>query len=143
MKRTDTLNLVMVSECNMFFPRMYSNQPDHIQSYKMWSDFKGKRVSFNLCGQTQTVLVPTMGENLKYFLSYQVNFMYWRYFMWNFAGRQNDIQGHGELQNGNWISGIPFDLIHGVSNIIVVLVLYKPLYGLLDQLTRNQIRLEE
>lgn len=105
---------VMVSECNMFFPRMYSNQPDHIQSYKMWSDFKGKRVRFNLCGQTQTVLVPTMGENLKYFLSYQVNFMYWRYFMWNFAGRQNDIQGHGELQNGNWISGIPF-----IDNLLV------------------------
>ncbi|MDR1683604.1 MAG: hypothetical protein LBS25_09535, partial [Candidatus Symbiothrix sp.] len=50
----------------------------------------------------------TFGENLRFFFSYQVNFMYWRYFMWNFAGRQNDIQGHGEVSNGNWITGIPF-----------------------------------
>ncbi len=53
-------------------------------------------------------LKPTMAENLDFFLVYQLNHMYWRYFMWNFAGRQNDIQGNGEVNRGNWISGIPF-----------------------------------
>ena len=51
---------------------------------------------------------PTFGESLRFFLVYQLNHMYWRYFMWNFAGRQNDIQGNGEVNHGNWISGIPF-----------------------------------
>ena len=55
-----------------------------------------------------TVKMPTMLENLRFFFSYQVNFMYWRYFMWNFAGRQNDIQGSGEWEHGNWLTGIPF-----------------------------------
>jgi len=103
-KETPAMN----SECNMFFPRMYSKRADHVEAYKMWSDFKGQTVTFDRCGQPQTVVKPTMAENLRYFMSYQVNFMYWRYFMWNFAGRQNDIQGNGEIQNGNWISGINF-----------------------------------
>ncbi len=46
-------------------------------------------------------------ENLTYFFTYQLNYMYWRYFLWNFVGRQNDIQGHGEPEHGNWITGIP------------------------------------
>jgi len=109
-KETPAMN----SECNMFFPRMYSKRADHVEAYKMWSDFKGQSVTFDRCGQPQTVLKPTMAENLRYFMSYQVNFMYWRYFMWNFAGRQNDIQGNGEIQNGNWISGIKF-----IDNMLV------------------------
>jgi len=96
----------MVDECNMFFPRMYSKRADHVEAYKMWSNFKGQTVTYDRCGQIQTVQKPTMAENLRYFFSYQVNFMYWRYFMWNFSGRQNDIQGSGEIQNGNWITGI-------------------------------------
>ena len=52
--------------------------------------------------------MPSQWDNLRFFLSYQVNFMYWRYFMWNFAGRQNDIQSYGELEHGQWITGIPF-----------------------------------
>ena len=56
----------------------------------------------------KSVMKPTFAENLKFFFSYQLNFMYWRYFMWNFSGRQNDIQGNGEVLNGNWITGIPF-----------------------------------
>ena len=52
--------------------------------------------------------LQTFGENLRFFFRYQVNFMYWRYFMWNFVGRQNDLQSYGELTKGNWISGIPF-----------------------------------
>ena len=57
---------------------------------------------------TTTLWQPTMWDNLKYFFNYQLNHMYWRYFMWNFAGRQNDIAGNGEPHQGNWISGIPF-----------------------------------
>lgn len=99
---------VMAPECNMFFPRMYSKVPAHVQGYKMWSNFKGRTVTIDHCGQQQAVQQPTMVENLTYFIEYQVNFMYWRYFMWNFSGRQNDIQGSGEIENGNWITGINF-----------------------------------
>src|SRR5690606_540854 len=59
-------------------------------------------------GQAKTINTPTLGENLTYFFNYQVGWLYWRYFMWNFAGRQNDIQGHGNNVHGNWISGIKF-----------------------------------
>lgn len=93
---------------NMLFPRMYSSRADHVQEYKNWADVKGKRIRTERCGRTETIVMPTFGENLKFFFSYQVNFMYWRYFMWNFSGRQNDMQCHGELDKGNWISGIPF-----------------------------------
>ena len=55
-----------------------------------------------------TVWQPSFWDNMKYFFNYQLNHMYWRYFMWNFAGRQNDIAGNGEPHMGNWISGIPF-----------------------------------
>ncbi|MDD4361075.1 MAG: DUF2723 domain-containing protein [Bacteroidales bacterium] len=99
---------VMADELNMFFPRMHSNKPEHVLMYKDWVNFKGSPVKYNKCGQVETVYKPTMSENLRFFFSYQVNFMYWRYFMWNFAGRQNDIQGLGEANNGNWISGINF-----------------------------------
>ena len=99
---------VNVDELNMFFPRMYSKDPDHIRAYKEWADIKGERVQFTNCGETKTVMKPTFAENLRFFFSYQVNFMYWRYFLWNFSGRQNDIQGQGEVSNGNWITGIKF-----------------------------------
>ena len=99
---------VYMDEFKMLFPRMHSGQTHHVDAYKSWADVKGKRVRYDYCGQTKTDYCPTFGENLKFFFSYQVNFMYWRYFMWNFAGRQNDLQSHGELTKGNWISGIPF-----------------------------------
>ena len=92
----------------MLFPRMHSKQESHIAAYKLWGGNKGKKVTYHSMGETKRKVVPTFGENLKFFFSYQVGFMYWRYFMWNFVGRQNDIQGHGEVTNGNWISGIPF-----------------------------------
>ena len=92
-----------------FFPRMWSRQQDHIREYKKWADIEGRRVTVNTGrGESQVKKVPTFGENLKFFFKYQVGHMYLRYFMWNFAGRQNDIQGHGEPLNGNWISGIKF-----------------------------------
>ena len=99
---------VYMDEFKMLFPRMHSSQTHHVDAYKSWADVKGKKVRYDYCGQTKTDYCPTFGENLKFFFRYQVNFMYWRYFMWNFAGRQNDLQSHGELTKGNWISGIPF-----------------------------------
>ncbi|MBR2166583.1 MAG: DUF2723 domain-containing protein [Paludibacteraceae bacterium] len=92
----------------MLFPRMYSSQGSHVQAYKEWANVKGKRVRYDYCGQQKTDYCPTFGENLRFFFRYQVNFMYWRYFMWNFVGRQNDLQSYGEITKGNWISGIPF-----------------------------------
>ncbi len=105
----------------MFFPRMYSSQKHHIRAYKTWSNFKGKKVKrarvFDRQEgrvRTKTLTIPTFSENMQFFFSYQINFMYWRYFMWNFTGRQNDIQGHGNdrksdmVLKGNWLSGVPF-----------------------------------
>lgn len=92
---------------NMLFPRMHSDR--HKNNYEEWmGGIKGKNVTIDHLGERKTIKVPTMWENLYFFYSYQVNFMYWRYFMWNFAGRQNDIQGHGEYEHGNWITGIPY-----------------------------------
>ena len=97
-----------MDEFKMLFPRMHSGQPSHIQGYKDWVNIKGKKIRYDYCGQTKTEYCPTFLENLKFFFSYQVNFMYWRYFMWNFSGRQNDLQSYGDLTKGNWITGIPF-----------------------------------
>ena len=92
---------------NMLFPRMYDQS--HAQAYEDWmGGVDGTNVSYDRCGENVNVKVPSQLENLRFFLSYQCNFMYWRYFMWNFAGRQNDIQGNGELEHGNWITGISF-----------------------------------
>ncbi len=77
---------------NMYFPRMHSSR--HAKAYEDWLGNVEKKDG-----------VPTATENLRFFLSYQVNFMYWRYFLWNFVGRQNNIQGHGEVEHGNWITG--------------------------------------
>ena len=92
---------------NMLFPRMYDS--GHARDYESWmGSIDGTEVPYDRCGEPMTVKIPSQFENLRFFLSYQCNWMYWRYFMWNFAGRQNDIQGHGELEHGNWITGIPF-----------------------------------
>jgi hypothetical protein len=92
---------------NMLFPRMYD--AGHASAYESWmGGVDGSEVSYDRCGEPITVKVPSQFENIRFFLSYQCNFMYWRYFMWNFAGRQNDIQGNGELEHGNWLTGIPF-----------------------------------
>ena len=97
-----------MDEFKMLFPRMHSGQPSHIQAYKEWANVEGKKIRYDYCGQTKTEYCPTFMENLKFFFSYQVNFMYWRYFMWNFSGRQNDLQSYGDLTKGNWITGVPF-----------------------------------
>ncbi len=92
------------------FPRMWSSMdPSHAEDYKEWAEIKGTRLQHrDERGEMQTIVKPTFAENMRFFFRYQVNFMYWRYFMWNFVGRQNDIQGHGGILNGNWLSGIKF-----------------------------------
>lgn len=86
---------------SMLFPRMhsYSGNPsfsNHLSGYKIWGGIKNEK---------QT---PTMLDNIRFLFSYQLNYMYWRYFMWNFSGRQNDVQGDGGITRGNWITGISF-----------------------------------
>ncbi len=98
-------NAVPAYEQTTFFPRMYWSQEAHrIAGYKRWSGYDPNEDAGTEEGKDGNRL-PTFGENMKFFMSYQVNWMYWRYFMWNFAGRQNDIQGHGDNMRGNWISG--------------------------------------
>ncbi len=88
------------------FPRMYSNQrPSYPQDYEAWGG-KASGPVYSVNGET--VRVPSFGNNLRYFFSYQLGHMYWRYFMWNFAGRQNDMQGFGDILHGNWLTGIKF-----------------------------------
>ena len=99
---------------NMLFPRMYSSA--HAQAYEDWmGGVDGTEVPYDRCGENIMVKMPSQIDNIRFFLSYQCYFMYWRYFMWNFAGRQNDIQGNGEPEHGNWISGFSFidDQLYG------------------------------
>ncbi|MEA4918474.1 protein O-mannosyl-transferase family [Proteiniphilum sp.] len=87
---------------SMLFTRMHSdpatnpNFTNHIRGYRVWG------------GVTDENIPPTFFQNLKFLFNYQINHMYWRYFMWNFSGRQNDIQSYGGITSGNWITGIPF-----------------------------------
>ncbi len=124
------------------FPRMYSSEQNHIIGYKEWS---------GISAQQNPTKLPTFGENLRFFFSYQLNFMYLRYFYWNFVGRQNDIQGLGNPINGNWISGINFldearlgpqDLPESLSNkgrnVYYGLPLILGLIGMIFQFRRNR-----
>ncbi len=102
---------VYPSAMKMLFPRIHSAK--HAQTYDQWLgglDMKEVNAAWDTPSGEETAYgeMPSQIDNIRFFLSYQVNFMYWRYFMWNFAGRQNDIQGHGEADHGNWITGIPF-----------------------------------
>ena len=144
-------NQEYVYQQNMFFPRMYSSS--HASAYESWmGGVKGTTRTYERCGEMVPVKTPTMLENIRFFLSYQVNFMYWRYFMWNFAGRQNDVQGNGEWEHGNWLTGIPFldnmrlgdqsklpsDLRDNKGhNVFYCLPLLLGLLGLFWQLFRN------
>ena len=100
-----------------FFPRMYSPDENHIKAYKSWAGIKergGKKTKIRYedyyYGRTnaRSEYCPSFGDNLRFFFRYQTHFMYWRYFMWNFVGRQNDLQSYGDITKGQWISGIPF-----------------------------------
>jgi len=102
-----------VPEQNMLFPRIHSEA--HESQYRQWLNMQGETVYATVTldrdgkpAQKEARFKPTVGENWRFFFDYQLNYMYWRYFMWNFAGRQNDIQGLGEVTQGNWISGFSF-----------------------------------
>lgn len=126
---------------NMLFPRMHSAR--HAQAYEDW-----------MGGVEKHNGIPTMTENLRFFLSYQVNFMYWRYFLWNFVGRQNNIQGNGEVEHGNWITGfrwiddlllgcdtskLPSDLTQNKGrNVFYAMPLFLGLLGILWQWRRGR-----
>jgi len=86
-----------------FLPRMYSAEDRHVKGYIGWSGSNAKET-------------PTFGQNLQYLADYQINWMYWRYFMWNFSGRQSDEQGHGNARDGNWISGLNFIDKHHIGD---------------------------
>ena len=91
------------------FPRMYSSRSLHVQGYENWGNISGRPVRTRMPdGSFETINKPTFGENLRFFFAHQVGHMYVRYLMWNFSGRQNDIQGHGSPLEGNWITGIRF-----------------------------------
>ncbi len=104
-------------ELDMLFPRMYSPDADHRQAYMDWLGINESDLSIVQATSTvdangntldrKMMRKPTFSQNLQFFINYQLVHMYLRYFMWNFAGRQNDIQGNGEVNHGNWISGIP------------------------------------
>lgn len=128
---------------SMLFPRMYSNEPRHIQGYKNWGGITNEKVP------------PTFFQNLQYLVSYQINFMYWRYFMWNFSGRQNDIQSYGEIDHGNWQTGFNFIDEHILNlgsqknlppdiadnkghNVYYMLPLLLGVLGIIYQLTRGK-----
>ncbi|MDR0697869.1 MAG: DUF2723 domain-containing protein [Tannerella sp.] len=139
---------VFIEETCMLFPRMYSSEENHIAGYRDWGDVTGTPVTINVEGENKVVMKPTFGENLTFFFRYQLNFMYWRYFMWNFSGRQNDIQGHGNIMHGNWITGIkfldemrvgpqdnmPYDIINNKAhNVFYMLPLILGIIGILVQ----------
>ena len=124
------------------FPRMYSREASHVSTYKEWANIPERQAPDKL---------PTFGQNLRFFFSYQLGHMYARYFMWNFAGRQNDIQGHGNPLHGNWISGItsldearlgPQDLPDSLKNrgrnAYYFLPLILGLVGMFFQYQRNR-----
>jgi len=135
------------------FPRMWSWRSDHMEEYNKWGNVKGRplRIS-NAQGEQEIRYLPTFAENLRFFFTYQIGHMYWRYFMWNFVGRQNDVQGHGDLLNGNWLTGIkPLDEIrlgnqdkltsgmlnHPARNTYFLLPLILGIIGLVYQLVRD------
>ena len=97
------------SGMKMLFPRMYSSA--HAQAYNDWlgGNIQLRDINYTTSGgDFQYGQMPSQWDNLNFFMSYQINFMYWRYFMWNFAGRQNGYQSNGEKEHGNWLTGIPF-----------------------------------
>jgi len=96
---------VYVSQAETIFPRMWGSSANHISGYKSWGNIEGEKIVLR---GGDVVYKPTFAENLRFFFTYQIGHMYLRYFFWNFVGRQNDIQGHGEITQGNWLSGINF-----------------------------------
>ena len=151
-------------EQNMLFPRIHDEK--HANEYVEWLGMEGTQVDATTAidrdgnpTRSEMKLKPTMSENLRFFIDYQLNYMYWRYFMWNFSGRQNDIQGMGEITHGNWISGysfidnprlgdqslLPDDLGKGNKghNVFYMLPLIMGIIGLLWQAYRGRRGIEQ
>ena len=151
-------------EQNMLFPRIHDEK--HEREYVEWLGMQGTQVEATTAldadgnpANKEMKLKPTMMENLRFFVDYQLNYMYWRYFMWNFAGRQNDLQGMGEITHGNWISGysfidnprlgdqslLPDDLGKGNKghNVFYLLPLLMGIIGLLWQAYRGRRGIEQ
>ena len=103
-KTANPIDYVYPAGSKMLFPRMHSKDPDHIRFYKSYTEGRGKTIPYS------DEKMPTMKDNLRFFFDYQFNWMYMRYFMWNFAGRQNDFHGQvpGDPICGNWECGIDF-----------------------------------
>jgi hypothetical protein len=136
------------------FPRMSSDDPQDIAAYKKWADIKGRPVQvLNREGKQEILMKPLFSENLRYFFKYQLGYMYWRYFMWNFAGRQTENQGNGNILNGNWISGVSWIdelrlgpqenypdtlLANKGRNVYYLLPLLLGLFGLIYQFNRSK-----
>jgi hypothetical protein len=136
------------------FPRMWSDQSEHAQPYEEWSRMKGVPIQITdpSSGEKKVIRKPTFIENLRFMFSYQFNYMYFRYFMWNFSGRQNDTQGYGGTANGNWITGInfldapkigtsdmPADMKNEPSrNVYYLLPFILGLVGMFYQVTRDK-----
>ena len=96
---------IQPEEFKSFFPRMWADGKD--ESYRLWSGMDG---SHKVKYAGREIEVPSFGDNMRFFFNYQLNFMYWRYFLWNFVGRQSDNQSTGEVTDGQWLSGIkPID----------------------------------
>ena len=156
---------VFAPEQNMVFPRIHSEA--HAQQYQEWLGMEGVEVMAHTrqtgdgtwADEGEPAIKPTVLENIRFFIDYQLNYMYWRYFMWNFAGRQNDIQGMGEVTQGNWVSGIPLidnprlgdqsllpdDLGRGNKghNVFYLLPLLLGIIGLLWQAYRGKRGIEQ
>lgn len=93
-------------ETCVWFPRMHS--ADHADAYHAWlGNMQGRAVHYTdmTTGRTKSVTIPSAWDNLRFFFRYQINFMYWRYFLWNFVGRQDDVPGNGGPEHGNWLTG--------------------------------------
>ncbi len=144
----------------MFFPRMYSSSGNHVKEYKKWIGYTNNGNNKHIVrsvitddgNQKQKVEIPTFWSNIKFFVLYQMNHMYWRYFLWNFVGRQSDIQCSGGIDNGQWMSGVRFidelylgpqdNLPHEIAsnkgrNTYFFLPLILGLIGLFFQLKRD------
>ncbi|TPE44698.1 protein O-mannosyl-transferase family [Pontibacter mangrovi] len=114
------------SKDKVFLPRIYSDQPAHIDAYKKWVDLRE--------GQT-----PTFGQNMSYMLNYQLGFMYWRYFLWNFAGRESDVQNAGVLWFGKNDPNAPARVLESEArNCFYLLPLLVGILGLIYQVRKDE-----
>lgn len=180
LKVSDRLDYKYEDKYVKFFPKMFSPDPGVMENYaavygfpkfslnakyagdeeaqKMYADLVQKRSNRELkvadlkkYGEILEIEPPTFGEQFNYFVDYQINYMFVRYFMWNFSGRQNDLEGNFEITKGNWISGIPFidnmrlgdqsklpdEYKNDGTNVYFMLPLILGLIGFFTQLNRN------